>query len=168
MRSIELAAYFLMLSTSAPMVAYSQEPQTTFVPEVVFAGQSQGQGELQLLFGEARTFTVHSVGARQNDGSFRLDQEVRFTNKPVEHRTWVVQQVGPGHYLGSLTGAAGPVTAQVQGRRMSLQYPLNNWGLKMEQTMDLTREGNTVNNYGKISFLGIQIGELREIIRLNQ
>ena len=103
----------------------------------------------------------------QSDGSFRLDQEVRFENEPVEYRSWIMQQSGTGSYTGTLTGAAGPVVGHIEGSRMTLHYPLNNWGLHMEQTMELAEDGRIIMNYGRIHFFCIPVGELWETIQLN-
>lgn len=162
-RKILNAVLLLMLS---PFAAYAQTSGITFIPEVVFAGRSQGKGELRLLLGEPRPFTVQSLGARQGDGSFRLDQEVRFEDKPVESRFWVIKPIGADSYAGTLSDAAGPVVGHINGRRMTLTYPLTSWGLSMEQTMDLAEDGRSVVNCGVIRFLGIPIGELQETIRL--
>lgn len=136
-----------------------------FVPEAVFAGHSRGTGELGLLFGRDRAFTVRSHGVPHADGSFVLTQEVRFEGRPAQMRTWVMRRTGPGTYAATLTGAAGPAVGTVEGSRMTLRYPLTDWGLAMHQTMDLSDDGATVANHGRIRFLGLPVGELREIIR---
>lgn len=168
MRLSKLSLQALMLAMLMPLAAHSQISRSDFIPEKVFAGRSQGKGELKILLGKTRPFTVQSLGTMQSDGSFRLDQEVRFEGEPVESRSWVMQQYQVGSYSAKLTGAAGPVTGHTEGSRMTLLYPLNNWGLSMEQTMDLAEDGHTILNYGSIRFLGIPVGELRETIQLRR
>ena len=148
--------------------AHSNPVADTFVPEEVFAGRSDGKGELRLFRGRARPFTVESVGTLQGDGQLRLEQTMRFEGRPVQTRFWVMQQTGPGRYSATLSDAAGPVVGRVEGRRLTLQYPLRRWGLVMHQTLDLDLDGRSIANFGSIRFLGIRIGELRETIYLVQ
>lgn len=137
-----------------------------FIPELVFAGHSQGIGELRLLFGKPRAFTVESLGTAQADGRFRLEQKVKFQGKPVQSRAWVMQQTSPGHYSATLTEAVGPAVGHTQGSRLTLSYPLKRWGLVMHQTLDLSKDGRTVANFGSIRLFGVEVGELRETIYL--
>jgi len=156
-----LVAALLMTST-----AHADTANTAFVPEVVFAGRSEGKGELRLLLRKPRAFTVESLGTMQADGRLRLEQTVRFDGKPVRTRAWVMWQTSPGHYAATITGAAGPVVGRTEGSRLTLRYRLKRWGLVMHQTLDLSEDGHTLANHGSIRFLGVPIGRLRETIRL--
>ena len=162
-----LAGSVLLAIMLVGQVAAAGTAANPFVPEQVFAGASSGKGELQLVFGKPRPFTVASFGTMQHDGRLRLAQQVKFEGEPVKSRAWVIWKTGPDHYSGTLTEAAGPVVGVTSGSRMTLLYPLNRWGLVMHQTLDLTGHG-TVLNSGSIRFLGLQVGRLREIIRLKQ
>ena len=137
-----------------------------FVPEQVFAGRSEGKGELHLLLGEKRRFTVTSFGSVQTDGRFSLTQDVRFEGKTAQSRSWVMWKTGPGRYSATLSDAAGPVVGHVKGNRLTLRYPLKGWGLVMHQTLDLTTDRKTLINSGEIRFWGVPVGHLRETIQL--
>ncbi len=141
---------------------------SALVPEVVFAGRSSGKGELRLGLGQKQPFAVASLGTLQGDGRFRLEQEVRFGDKPARKRSWMMWQTSPGHYSATLSDAAGPVTLAVEGSRLTLRYPVNHWGLVMHQTLDLARDGRTVRNAGSLRFLGIPVGQLQETIHLQR
>ena len=156
----------LMLSMLASSGAQCQPATAAFVPELVFAGGSEGKGELWLMLVKKRPFTVESLGTRQANGYLRLTQRVRFEGKAEHSRTWVMWQTSPGYYSATLTDAAGPVFGRTQGSRMTLRYPLNRWGLVMHQTLDLAADRHTIANTGSIRFLGIPIGKLRETIQL--
>jgi hypothetical protein len=159
-------ALLAALLLSQALHAQSQALANSFVPEVVFAGHSQGTGELRLLLGRERPFTVDSVGTTQAGGRFRLEQDVRSEGQPPHSRTFVMWQTSPGHYAATLTDAVGPVLGDTDGNRLTLRYRLNRWGLVMHQTLELARDERTVLNYGRIRFLGIPIGTLRETIVL--
>ncbi|RFC35949.1 MAG: Protein of unknown function (DUF3833) [Candidatus Nitrotoga sp. SPKER] len=156
----------LVTSLLMSLAAHSQSEEKAFVPDEVFAGRSEGKGEMQLFLGKNRPFTVESLGATQADGRFKLEQNVQFEGEPVQSRSWMIWQTTPGHYTATLTEASGLVVGHTEGSRLTLRYPLNNWGLVMHQILDLTHDGKTVLNYGSIRFLGIPIGQLRETIQL--
>jgi hypothetical protein len=158
-------AMLLMGCSSAPS---SQARPPAFEVEQVFAGRSEGRGTLKLFLGSERPFIVESSGALQADGSFRLDQSVRFEGKPVQSRHWIMRRIDASRYAISLSDAAGPVTARTDERRLLLRYPLNRRGLVMQQTLELSPEGKTIANHGRISFLGIPVGRLRETIQLQR
>lgn len=156
----------LVASLLMSLAAHSQTEGKAFVPDEVFAGRTEGKGEMQLFLGKTRPFTVESLGSTQADGRFRLEQNVRFEGEPVQSRSWVMRQTTPGDYSATLTEASGPVVGRTDGSRLTLRYPLKVWGLVMHQTLDLAKDGRSVMNYGSIRFLGIPIGHLRETIQL--
>lgn len=135
-----------------------------FVPEEVFAGRSTGIGELRFLFRKPQSFEVESTGALRDDGAFVLQQKIEFQGRPAESRTWLMRRVNAHEYTATLTDAAGPVVARINGPRMTLRYPLKRCGLVMHQTLDLSEDGRTIDNRGTIKLLGIPIGHLRETI----
>lgn len=149
-----------LLAAQAPALAVD------FVPERVFAGRSAGEGELKLLFRQAQVFTVESRGTERPDGTFQLDQTIRFSGQPARVRSWVMRRSGPGTYSATLTDAAGPVAARIDGPRMTLRVPLTHWGLIMHQTLEVADDGRTIDNRGRIRLLGVPFGRLRETIRL--
>jgi hypothetical protein len=142
---------------------FARVTPTRFDPAVVFGAPSEGKGTLRLGMGKARSFHVTSSGV-SHDGHVRLLQEVQFDGGKATTREWDLATSGPDHYVGTLTGAAGPVDAHVQGRRLSLRYPLNHHGLAMHQTLDLAADGRTIDNRATVRFLGVPIGWLRETI----
>lgn len=72
-RLVQIALLATLLMSPA---AYSQSVARTFVPEDVFAGRSEGKGELRIFLGSPRAFTVESLGTTQADGRLRLEQNV--------------------------------------------------------------------------------------------
>lgn len=162
LRTVVLASLLLPQAASSK----TQTALKSFVPEVVFVGHSEGKGDLRLVLGRRRTFTVKSLGTIQGDGRLRLQQTVRFEGKEPHTRTFVLWQTSPGHYSATLTEAAGPVIGSTEGNRLRLHYRMNRWGLRMQQTLELADDERTVLNTGRIRFLGIPIGTLRETILL--
>lgn len=163
-RRFARAAMLVVLLLSA--AAHAQTSGDAFVPEDVFAGRSEGSGEMRLFLGRARAFTVESQGTVLADGRLRLEQTVRFENRPDQSRSWLMGRTDTGQYLATLSGSPGPVVGRTEGRRLTLRYPINRWGLVMHQTLDLSADGKSLMNRGSIRFLGIPVGRLRETILL--
>ncbi len=62
-----------------------------------------------------------------------------------------------------LSDAEGPVEGHVEGLRLNLVYALPG-NLTMHQALTLEPGGKIIDNVGRITFLGIQIGYLHETI----
>lgn len=141
----------------------AKEESLEFTLHNGFIGHSEGSGTLKLFFGKRRHFHVESHGYDQADGTFRLDQRVTFEGQPSEERTWILKTIRQNHYTGTLSDAAGRVTGLTNGSRLRLKYRVKG-PLIMHQTLELMPDGKTIDNVGKITFLGIPVGHLHETI----
>lgn len=153
---------FVCLGACAAPAA-SDPSQPTFDPMKAFAGRSYGNGTLTVIFQAAQPYHVESRGHVQPDGKFRLDQTVTFAGKPPEKRHWLLKKTSPTTYEGTLSGAKGPVEGHTEGSKFELAYALPG-GFTMHQTLTLEPGGKIIGNAGSITFWGIQIGTLHEII----
>ncbi len=159
-----LALLVLVLCISVVSVSSQAEKGSLeFTPHNGFNGYSEGNGKLKLFFGKQRLFHVESHGYDQADGTFRLDQTVTFEGQPSKERTWILKTTRQNHYTGTLSDAAGTVTGQTNGSILKLKYRLKG-PLIMHQTLKLMPDGKTIDNVGKITFLGIPVGHLHETI----
>ena len=140
-----------------------QERRPEFTPQNGFGGYSVGNGALRLFFGKARPFHVESHGYTQSDGTFRLDQTVTFQGQLSQNRVWILTTDSPKHYKGTLSDAAGQVTAFTEGRRLLLSYRLKG-PLVMHQNLELKPDGKTIDNVGTLTLLGVTVGHLQETI----
>jgi hypothetical protein len=157
------------LSLSACVKPVAPERLTTaepiFRPELFFAGKATGRGIIQTPGGKpARRITVESRGAAQGDGSFRLDQSVTDDRGKVSQRYWIMRRIDDRRYTATLSDAAGPVTAEVQGNLFHLRYRFKRPFVMMEQWLWLMPDGRTVMNEGTITMPGRTIARLSEVI----
>lgn len=136
-----------------------------FVPREALAGSSEGRGTLRILLGDDRAYRVENTGIAQPDGSFALDQTVFFEGEPPRVRHWVIRDASAGRYTFVLSDAAGPGVAQAEGARLELDYPLKRGGLTMHQVLELSADGRTIANDGRICLWGVPIGHLHETIQ---
>ncbi len=159
-----LAILILFLGVSVVSVsAQAKDASLEFTPHNGFSGRSEGDGTLKLFLGKRRHYHVESHGFDQADGTFRLDQNVTFEGKPSQQRFWIIKTVRQNHYTGTLSDAAGRVTGLTNGSRLRLKYRVKG-PLIMHQTLVLMPDGKIIDNTGKITFLGIPVGHLREKI----
>ncbi len=133
-------------------------------PELFFDGRTQGKGTLALLTGQRRTLQVQGRGSTEADGSFRLDQVVTFEDGAMEKRTWRLVRLDAHRYTGTLSDAAGPVSAEVTGNRFHLRYRLREPAIYMEQWLYLQPDGRTVMNLATVTVFGIPWARLTEEI----
>ena len=141
----------------------SSPSQLTFDPVEAFAGRSHGNGTLSVILRMPQPFHVESRGFTQAGGTFRLNQTVTFAGKPPQNRHWLLKKVSPETYTGTLSDTESPVEGHISGPRFDLVYSLPG-DLTMHQTLTIEPDGKTIDNVGRITFWGIQIGYLHETI----
>lgn len=162
MKILALLVFVLCISVVS-VSSQAKEGSSEFTPHNGFSGQSEGNGMLRLFLGKRRLFRVESHGYDQPDGTFRLDQTVTFQGKVSQERFWILKTIRQNHYTGTLSDAAGRVTGLTNGSRLLLKYRVKG-PLIMHQTLKLMPDGKTIDNVGKITFLGIPVGHLHETI----
>ena len=158
---VTLGLLTLCLGACSPAATPNAQP--TFDPVRAFSGRSHGDGTLSVVFQAPQPYHVESRGFARADGTFRLEQTVTFAGKPPQKRYWLLKNVSPTTYAGTLSDAEGPVEGHTGGPQFSLMYLLPS-NLKMHQTLTLEPGGKIIDNVGRITFLGIQVGYLRETI----
>ena len=149
--------------TLVVLPAHAQNDASVFTPENGFSGLSEGNGVLHLFFGH-KSFHVENHGFNRPDGSFQLDQTVRFGDNAPDTRTWVIGPSNDLHYKATLSGAAGMVTGEASGLRLTLRYRIKG-PLVMHQTLTLAADSKSIENVDRITVFGIPIGSLHELIR---
>ena len=85
-------------------------------PEIFFAGQTDSTGLLENRSGQpTRRFKVHGEGHVEAEGTFLLVQPIDFEGQASKERTWALTKVDQYHYVGTLTDASGPISAEAYG-----------------------------------------------------
>ncbi len=132
-------------------------------PVAFFTGASHGEGRLREAFKRERRVTVDSVGRAEKDGTLVLDQKLAIEGDPLRMRRWLLRQVGPNRYTGTLTDATGPVEAKVIGRAIRIRYPMKG-GLKVESWLAPRPGGRAFDNKTRITKWGMTVATLTERI----
>jgi len=107
---------------------------------------------------------VDSIGGKGDRGDFVLIDTVHEGDKPVRQRKWIMKPAGPNHFTGSLTDAIGPVDIKVDGDTAAISYMMKG-GLKVEQELQLQRDGKTLGNRVTAKKLGMKFARVEGTVR---
>lgn len=128
-----------------------------------FTGRTHAENQLKIVFSSAVPLVVDSVG-RIEGREFVLIDTVHEGDKPVRMRKWVTHEVAPGHDAGTLSDATGPVDIIVRGNTATIRYTMNG-GLKIEQVMQLQRDGRTLTNHVIARRFGLKFAHVDGTVR---
>lgn len=135
----------------------------SFRPEEFFAGTARGKGTIDKRFGADRSFRVTGDGRQDSDGTFVLEQTIAYADGGVERRSFRLRRVNASEYTGTLTKAAGPVRARVDGHTFHVRYKMTR-GMTMEQWISLQPDGRTALNRATVRMFGVAVARLSETI----
>ncbi|MEN3973015.1 DUF3833 family protein [Sphingomicrobium sp. XHP0235] len=123
MRAFTAAALALALCGCLNAVDLPDHSATPVLdPIQFFEGETSGRGTLSVITGERRDIAVSSTGTVLEDGSIRLVQRIDDGDGSPATRVVTMRALGDGRYEGTVTDAVEPLTAQVEGNRMTLRY----------------------------------------------
>lgn len=146
----------------APPIAAAAQPR--FDAIAFFAGRSEGKGRLAKAFSATVPTRVESRGT-VTDGVLHLVQTIHEGAKPARTREWAIREDRPGHYTGTLSDAAGPVTGETLGNRLHLAFTMKKGGLPTEQWLTLSPDGRRAYNVLTVRKFGLTVAVLSEDIR---
>jgi hypothetical protein len=149
---------------SAPPLPPAVSDKPEMRPEVFFAGRTRGTGELEVRGRAPRPFRVDSTGQMEGDGTFRLEQTVTYADGAVETRTWRLRATDASSYSGTLSDAAGEVSARTNGNVLHLRYLLRQPAVYMEQRLYLQPNGGSAINFATVTVAGVPLARLAEQI----
>ena len=168
MRCLAPLPLLLVLSACAgapalPVAPIAAAAAPRFDPLVFFAGRTEGRGRLAKLLSGTSPILVEGRG-RMEGGALHLVQTVTLAGKKPSTREWVIRQVRPGAYGGTLTDAEGAVTGETSGNRLHLAFTMKG-GLPVEQWLTLSPDGQRAYNVMTVRKFGVTVAALSEDIR---
>lgn len=168
-RKSSLLAPLALLATGCvglPHIDATQPPVAATPAFDVFAffdGRLEGQGRLATIFSATVPIHVQSVGRIEGD-RLQLTQTILEGDKPARTRGWVIRQVAPGRYAGTLTDAEGEVQGETTGNRLRLTFTMKG-GLPVEQWLTQSPDGRRAYNVLTVRKFGVPVTRLAEDIR---
>jgi hypothetical protein len=129
-----------------------------------FTGKTHSESVLKVVLKKSVPLIVDSIGGKGDRGDFVMIDTVHEGDKPVRQRKWIMKQAGPNHFTGSLTDATSPVDIQVEGDTATITYMMKG-GLKVEQQLQLQRDGKTLGNRVTARKLGMKFARVEGVVR---
>jgi hypothetical protein len=149
------------ISAAAPELPPQGAP--AMAPEDFFVGNTISTGLLRMLGGGEKKLAVDGRGFRETDGSFSLQQTIRWADGDVDRRTWRMRPLGGGRYEATVEGVKGRAEGWVAGRTFHLKYTLDTGpGVRMRHWMTLEPEGRTMRNIAVGRVFGVPVARLDE------
>jgi hypothetical protein len=102
-----------------------------------------------------RTHTI-STGKIEPDGSLTLVQSVQDQGAAPHQRVWHVRPAGPGHYVGAMSDAVGPVVIDKIGESYRFQLQTRDH-LSVEQWLTPLPGGMSAKSSLMVRKLGITV-----------
>lgn len=128
-----------------------------------FLGCTQGHGILNIVTRRSRMVTVDSLGRQRPDGTLIVTQTVKQEGKPVTVREWRLRENGLNQFVGTLSGATGPVVGVIYAGALDLRFKIKG-GLHARQRISPSQDGNGLLNVMTFRKFGVVVGRLREEI----
>jgi hypothetical protein len=147
----------VFLSTAA-----AAEPKLDML--AFFSGKTHSESVLKVVLKKPVPLVVDSIGGKGDRGDFVLIDTVHEGDKPARERKWIMKQAGANHFTGSLTDATGPVDIRVDGGAARISYMMKG-GLKIDQELQLQRDGKTLSNRVTAKKLGMKFARVEGTVR---
>jgi hypothetical protein len=147
-----------LLIASVPASAEAADPLR------FFEGRTESSGTAKVVLHKAyRTHTL-GRGRIERDGTLTLVQRVEDEGKPPHERRWQVRQTGPGHYLGTMTDALGPVVIERAGSGYVFRFTMKG-NLGVEQWLKPLDGGSSAESITRVKKFGMTVATSDAVIR---
>jgi hypothetical protein len=140
----------------------SAQPSTD--PFTFYEGVTDTSGTLKIVMhNPVRTHCI-SRGELRPDGSLSLVQRVEDEGSAPYLRRWLVRQVSPGHFVGAMSQASGPVAIDQIGDRYRFRFRMSG-GLSVEEWLTPLPGGKSAKSSSIVHKFGIAVATSEETVR---
>jgi hypothetical protein len=153
------AVLIIALAFASPALA--EKPKLDMV--AFFTGRTEADNLLRVFLKPTVSLNVECTG-KVDGKQFVMIETVHEGVKPARQRKWVIHEIGPAHYSGSMTEAVGPVDVVVNGDTAQINYTMNG-GLSVAQTLVLQNDGRTLVNHIAVHKFGMRFGSVDGRVR---
>ena len=154
----------LALLSPATSQAGATRPERLVSPLFFFEGATQSDGTLSVAMHKPTSTRSSGIGAIAADGSLSLVQHVQDQGTAPHMRHWVVQQIFPGHFTGSMSEATSPVTIDQVGNRYRFRFTMRG-ALSVEEWLTPLAGGRSASDELSVRKFGIEVASSRGMIR---
>lgn len=149
---------------AASLLPASAVADNSRAPLQFFSGKTEMVSTVKVIM--QKPFRSRTVGTGKilGDGTLALAQQVIDEGKSARPRHWKIRQVRPGHYLGSMSEAVGPVVVDEVGSRYRFKFKMKG-NLAVEQWMEPLPGGESARSNVTVRKLGMKVASSTGIIR---
>jgi hypothetical protein len=153
-----------LLLLAAALLPGTAGAQRTDDPLRFFEGRTESVSMIDTIARKPYRSRSLGRGEIRPDGSLRLVQRVEEDGRPAFDRLWLIRQVSPGHFSGTMTDAKGPVTVDQVAGRFRFRFKMKG-NLSIEQWLTPLADGKSAKSKITIRKLGLTVGSSEGIIR---
>jgi len=129
-----------------------------------FEGVTETTGTLKVLMrSPVRTYCI-SRGELRPDGSLLLVQRVEDEGKKPYVRRWLVRQITPTHFVGTMSQAAGPVSIDEVNDSFRFRFRMSG-GLSIEEWLTPLPGGRSAKSRISVHKFGIAVATSEGMVR---
>ena len=152
----------LLMSLAVPVAPAAA--QGNVEPLRFFEGRTELLSQVKVMM--KKPYRSQTVGRGQilPDGSLSLVQQVHDHGKPASQRRWLIREVSPGRYTGTMSDAVGPVQIQQVGGRFLFKFKMKG-KLAVEQWITPLPGGKSARSNLTVRKLGMRVATAEGTIR---
>ena len=133
-------------------------------PFSFFEGVTESVATLKVVMHKSTWTRSVGRGEVRPDGALSLVQRVEDEGRPAYVRRWVIRQVAPGRFVGTMSQASGPVTIEEIGDRFRFRLQMPG-GLSVEQWLTPLPGGRSATSSMTVRKLGIAVASSQGTVR---
>lgn len=149
---------------SAVLVGGSARADPTTSAFTFFVGVTESLSTLKVVMRQPAETRCIGRGEIEADGTLSLVQRVEDEGRLPYVRQWRIRQIGPGHYSGSMSEAAGPVTIDQVGSRYRFRFRIEG-GMSVEQWLTPLPGGRSAATDMIVRKFGIAVASAKGVVR---
>jgi hypothetical protein len=165
------AAIFLLAACATRPPLPQETAQDTFIIEEALVGRTVARGEFRAINGVQRGFSAQLEGAW--DGrTLTLVEDFLYDDGERDRKTWRLERVAPGEYVGTREDVVGQARGYQDGRAFRLEYDVrlpNADGtpgrkVRFRDVMVLTGDGAVLNR-ATVGLWGLRVARVELTIQ---
>ncbi len=129
-----------------------------------FDGATESVGTLKIVMHKAVPTRTIGQGQITADGSLSLVQRVEDQGRPPHVRRWLIRRLAPGHFTGTMSDAAGPVTIDKVGDRYRFLFNMKR-SISVEEWLKPLPGGKSATSNMTVRKFGFTVASSQGIIR---
>ena len=159
-----LRAFFPVTAILAVFASGKAPADIPSDPLRFFDGATESLGTLKVLMRKAVATRSVGQGEIKPDGSLALVQRVEGEGRPLHIRRWLIRRVAPGHFVGTMSDATGPVTIDQVGDRYRFRFDMSG-SMSVEEWLTPLPDGKSAISNMTVRKFGFAVANSQGTIR---